>query len=226
MELGSKVTTLENEFKLIKGEVKEVLIDIREIMNNLENPFYETNLDNIGISKSNKQPSYQAVHDDSTEKVPVKNEKIEPPQKHEQAIIKQDIEPELIINTNENIHALKEKQVLSTTENVDLFTVIELMKWVDHTLKTNITKDELNGLLDLYGLTGNMNQAIQSSLQKIITIAPENTERNAETSIHDYIIIMVQLNSILSPDSFDPRIISSVYQEMTWREQHPVIKSQ
>ena len=37
-----KVTNLghlEEEMKLLKGEIKKILIDIREIMNNLENPY-------------------------------------------------------------------------------------------------------------------------------------------------------------------------------------------
>jgi hypothetical protein len=40
MDSDTKLTTLDNEVKIVKGEVKALLIDIREIMNNMENPFY------------------------------------------------------------------------------------------------------------------------------------------------------------------------------------------
>lgn len=40
MESDKKLTSLDNEVKIVKGEVKSLLIDIREIMNNMENPFH------------------------------------------------------------------------------------------------------------------------------------------------------------------------------------------
>ena len=42
MESDKKLTPLENEFKIVKGEIKALLIDIRELMNNMDNPFYNT----------------------------------------------------------------------------------------------------------------------------------------------------------------------------------------
>ncbi len=42
MESDNRLISLENEFKIVKGEIKVLLIDIREIMNNMENPFYNT----------------------------------------------------------------------------------------------------------------------------------------------------------------------------------------
>ena len=40
MESDEKLSSLESEVNIVKGEVKALLIDIREIMNNMENPFY------------------------------------------------------------------------------------------------------------------------------------------------------------------------------------------
>ena len=40
MEADAKLSSLESEVNIVKGEVKALLIDIREIMNNMENPFY------------------------------------------------------------------------------------------------------------------------------------------------------------------------------------------
>ncbi|MDI6886973.1 MAG: hypothetical protein QMD22_11690, partial [archaeon] len=39
MELIERINRLEGEVKLIKAEIKSVLIDLREFMNNYENPF-------------------------------------------------------------------------------------------------------------------------------------------------------------------------------------------
>lgn len=40
MDSDMKLTSLESEVNIVKGEVKALLIDIREIMNNMENPFH------------------------------------------------------------------------------------------------------------------------------------------------------------------------------------------
>lgn len=37
---GKRIEALETEVKVVKGEIKQLLIDIREMMNNFENPFY------------------------------------------------------------------------------------------------------------------------------------------------------------------------------------------
>lgn len=39
MELEDRVATLETEFKIIKGEIKALLLDVRETVNDMENPF-------------------------------------------------------------------------------------------------------------------------------------------------------------------------------------------
>ncbi|HII01847.1 TPA: hypothetical protein HA351_09465 [Methanosarcinaceae archaeon] len=39
MEIEDRVATLETEFKIIKGEIKALLLDVRETVNDMENPF-------------------------------------------------------------------------------------------------------------------------------------------------------------------------------------------
>lgn len=47
MEQDNKIIELESEFKVLKGEIKKLLVDLREIMNNAENPFCNINLDDL-----------------------------------------------------------------------------------------------------------------------------------------------------------------------------------
>ena len=39
MELMERINSLEKEIKVLKGEIKSILVDLRESMNLLENPF-------------------------------------------------------------------------------------------------------------------------------------------------------------------------------------------
>jgi len=39
MELIERINSLEKEIKVLKGEIKSILVDLRESMNLLENPF-------------------------------------------------------------------------------------------------------------------------------------------------------------------------------------------
>ena len=39
MELIERINSLEKEIKVLKGEIKSILVDFRESMNLLENPF-------------------------------------------------------------------------------------------------------------------------------------------------------------------------------------------
>lgn len=50
MELIERINVLEGEVKLVKSEIKKVLIDLREAMNNLENPFAHIEPGGPGIS--------------------------------------------------------------------------------------------------------------------------------------------------------------------------------
>ena len=50
MELVERISALENEQKLVKSEIKKVLIDLREMMNTAENPFsYLEQLQEAGV---------------------------------------------------------------------------------------------------------------------------------------------------------------------------------
>jgi len=40
MELEKRVADIETELKIVKGEIKELLVDIRDLVNKNENPFF------------------------------------------------------------------------------------------------------------------------------------------------------------------------------------------
>lgn len=50
MELIERINAIEGEVKLVKSEIKKVLIDLREAMNNLENPFAHIEAGGPGLS--------------------------------------------------------------------------------------------------------------------------------------------------------------------------------
>ena len=56
MELVERISALENEQKLVKSEIKKVLIDLREMMNTAENPFsYLEQLQEAGVGGVDKK---------------------------------------------------------------------------------------------------------------------------------------------------------------------------
>ena len=56
MELVERISALENEQKLVKSEIKKVLIDLREMMNAAENPFsYLEQLQEAGVGGVDKK---------------------------------------------------------------------------------------------------------------------------------------------------------------------------
>lgn len=52
MELEKRVADMETELKVVKGEIKELLVDIRDLINKSENPFYNNHKHRISVPEN------------------------------------------------------------------------------------------------------------------------------------------------------------------------------
>jgi hypothetical protein len=176
MELNNKIMAIEEEVKLIKTEIKTVLVDLRETMNSYENPFV-----NPGppVKKAVDTGIAADAHNDREEVVPA-NEPVKEPvnepldQYKNQAVAVPANEPaepyknRLESAPKNNFSALERGGInisgdvdnihlnkLAGGTNIDIITLTRLMNWTDNALYT-IGKDKLNAILELYDSTGRL----------------------------------------------------------------------
>lgn len=115
---------------------------------------------------------------------------------------------------NEKRSALKGS---ASGQKTDIFMLIELMRWTDHTLKT-VEKEKLKETLDLYELAGYLPEYVKTLILKIVNISYQDAEQEYKTGMKDYIRAISQLNTILNPGKIDPRLLHFVFEGMPWRE--------
>lgn len=207
MELDKRVNEIETELKIMKGEIKELLVDIRDLVNKNENPFCSI-------------PSLEAL-------------KREVPEKEECT----DKQPDLTCNGenelkpsagisesgNQNVkngeNSLKlaspgqgnslldfQKQEMHGPETekfrkIDTFTLVELMRWVDYAVST-IGHSNLEELLNLYTLTGHLPEETKGIIENIAKLSIEEPAGEDGVSMKDNIMVLSQLSAILNPEDF------------------------
>lgn len=154
--LSERVSKLEEEVKITKGEIKKVLVDIREMMNYAENPFYgmeiiaakpEKKLKQDELSEQNKKedvekgdveeglplqeeiiPETEELHVEEMESRQVQNKSV----KHNSGTKKEDVEKEDV----EEELPLQEKMLIERKEKPEF--------------KENETSDERMSLLTFF----------------------------------------------------------------------------
>ena len=75
MELEKRVADMETELKIVKGEIKELLVDIRDLVNRNENPFFNSQKNGVprletkgkGAEAENQRPADEEKNDKNKE---------------------------------------------------------------------------------------------------------------------------------------------------------------
>jgi archaellum component FlaD/FlaE len=212
MELIERINGLEGEVKLVKTEIKRVLIDLREAMNNLENPF--ANVEQLRKVKDSGSAEPEPVHETKLE---VKEEKEVTEEIKPAEEIAPELEPEVnqvatvsapvTAKTDKNREKEKEelKKLAKITgegaEKIDIFTLTQLMKWADSSL-SNIGKEKLDKILDLYELTGRIPKETKDLISKIEALSNVNhAKEKEEIEMKDCILAVYQLDRILTGET-------------------------
>ncbi|WP_292388119.1 hypothetical protein [Methanosarcina sp. UBA5] len=202
MELDKRVEEIETELKVVKGEIKDLLMDIRDTVNKNENPF--CNGQRHGTSKL--ETKEKGIGKEN--QLPVNEEKLENEKNKEVAhepvgTISPDKVPE------ENMQRQKTQMQAIETENqarkIDTFTLVELMRWVDFAVRT-IGHSNLKVLLDLYAVTGQLPEEVKSIIENIANLPIEEPAGEEKVNMKDNITVLSQLNAILNPGGFRNKV--------------------
>ncbi len=90
------------------------------------------------------------------------------------------------------------------------------MRWVDYAVRT-IGHSNLEVLLDLYSLTGQLPEETKYIIKNIANLSIEEPACEDRVSMKDNITVLSQLNAILNPEEFKNRI-QPLYEDSGWRE--------
>ena len=204
MELNNKIMAIEEEVKQIKTEIKTVLIDLREIMNNYDNPFV-----NAGPMKKavDTEIAVNENHDVDLESVPA-NEPAGTVNNHLDAPTDRDK-----ILDYPGIDRIELNKLVEET-NIDIITLTRLMNWTDKALFT-IGKDKLNASLDLYDSTGRLPKETKDVIIKIEVFSAANSATvDKEAEMKDCIHVLYHLDKIVCGDCQEPLLLPEEESEL------------
>ena len=211
MELIERINGMEGEVKVIKAEIKNVLIDLRELMNNYENPFInveqlsgvkEREKEVIRAEREKKDKEHEVVRDDKEEELPTVREypQLQPESESEPEITA----PEFTTKRDTEKDREERKKLEHAhlkVEKVDIFKLTQLMKWADISL-SNIGKDKLNELIDLYELTGRLPKETKDIISRIEDLSSINSAPvGDDIEIKDCILALYQLDRIVTGET-------------------------
>lgn len=214
MELEKRVTDMETELKIVKGEIKGLLVDIRDLVNKNENPFFNDQKNGVsrletkgkGAEAENQLPSDEEKNDKNKESA----------QELVRTISQDDVPEE---NMSRQKTPTKEIQAIEpeiSARKIDTFTLVELMRWVDYAIRT-VGHSNLEVLLDLYSLTGPLSEETKYVIKNIANLSIEEPACEDKVSMKDNITVLSQLSAILDPKEFKNGI-QSIYEDSGWRE--------
>jgi hypothetical protein len=229
MELEKRVADMETELKVLKGEIKELLVDIRDLVNRNESPFYNgqrhgvsrleikekgTEIENqLPADEENKDLKLSAgvpetgLENNKNKEIaqePIRN--ISPDEFPEESMPRQKTPAKEMQAIEPEIPARK----------IDTFTLVELMRWVDYAVRT-IGHSNLEVLLDLYSLTGPLPEETKFIIRNIANLSVEEPACEDRVSMTDNITVLSQLSAILNPEEFRNRI-QQPYEDSGWIE--------
>lgn len=223
MELDKRVNEIETELKIMKGEIKELLVDIRDLVNKNENPFcsipYPAQLKNTVPEKdenSDNQPA--ATGDGETELKPAAGVS-----EQERQIRKDNDDFQELARTSQgnSVQNIQKPEIHGPDpENfrkIDTFMLVELMRWVDYAVRT-VGHNNLEELLNLYTLTGQLPEETKRIIGNIAKLSIEEPAEEERVSMKDNIMVLSQLSAVLSPEGFSKNI-QPLYETVPgWKE--------
>ncbi|AKB75369.1 hypothetical protein MSLAZ_2108 [Methanosarcina lacustris Z-7289] len=230
MELDKRVNEIETEMKIMKGEIKELLVDIRDLVNKNENPFCSiSSLESLKIGVPEKGES---VDNQLTETC------------NEETGLKPTTEvPEIgdqIVKNSENVLKPARSSQENPVQNIpikelnrpepekfrklDTFMLVELMRWGDYAVRT-IGHSNLEGLLNLYTITGQLNEETKRIIENIANLSIEEPAGEDRASMKDNIMVLSQLSAILSPEDCKTNMQQFYENSSGWKEKEKETKA-
>ncbi len=220
-----KLQNLEREVDLIKTSIKRLLIDIRERMNEMENPFtiagtgVQTGPSAAAVETDVAQKSAMEAReaalearesqleaakakmelDKTKDKFPVAPERV-PPEDNRQMIDDQLLS---VLRSQERIPQrpafIPHPPVAPTSEKLHLQKVYKLFKWTQQAVK-KIGHDRLEIILESYRAMGYITKESCDEIREISRLMPANLGEEHEVGPDEFVADLYALNRILSPN--------------------------
>ncbi len=195
----NRIKKLEEEVNLIKGSIKKLLIDIRETMNNLENPFQS--LQTMAAVAAVSQPKIKPV-----EIVPPEEKKEEEGADKDKESKEEDVKIEDIFEGVEEIkkpriddhQKIKEKNSISSIEIMDFITLYKIMEWTNEMISKYGEKN-FNDIVEIFYLLGFITKDIKEIVSKIASFLSDYKNRNIIIPIKEVVVDMYKFYSIVNP---------------------------
>lgn len=200
--IESKVASLEEEVAEIKGSIKTLLMDIRETMSVLENPFQ--NIQGIAnISSAIVNPKSEEVSENHP---PKKEEEIEDEDEGK------DLEMEKVPkNFFEDLKkAARRQQKRGDSKLIDPVSFYKTIVWCKD-MAGKYDQDAIKELIEVFTLLGYIPGEIKEIIVKVLEVLFKNN------NLDDAVVDLYRLYHILYPDdmSLDSKMLDHILNEKT-----------
>jgi GTP:adenosylcobinamide-phosphate guanylyltransferase len=222
-----KLQNLEREVDLIKTSIKRLLIDIRERMNEMENPFtiaatgipagpsaavmvtdeaQKSALEAREAALEARESRLEAAkakleYDTTSGKLPVINEPVRPTSEVNKHIIDEQMLAVLRsqAGTPQKAPYIPPAPFAATNEKLHLQKVYKLFKWTQQAVK-KIGHDRLEIILESYRAMGYITKESCDEIREISRLMPANLGEEHEVGPDEFVSDLYALNRILSPN--------------------------
>ncbi|MCC4770873.1 hypothetical protein FXV91_11995 [Methanosarcina sp. DH2] len=223
MELDKRVNEIETELKIIKGEIKELLVDIRDLVNKNENPFCgipSVEAVKIWVPEKEESANKQLVVADNGENGLKPTPGISEPRNqttknNEKSLKLAGAGQEYSV---QNVHKQEiHRPEPESSRRIDIFMLVELMRWVDYAVRT-VGHSNLEELLNLYTLIGQLPEHTKEIIKNIANLSIEEPAVEERVSMKDNIMVLSQLSAILNPEDIKKSIQPLYETSPSWKE--------
>lgn len=196
-----KLANLEREVDLVKTSVKKLLIDIRERMNEMENPFtFAAN--GIGSAPAaQKEEEVEEEIEEEAEEEDVPDTPVQKPKAKgkddDLAALK--VDENLLANLHAHLAATQAAVAQPRLEKLRLQKVHRLFEWTGKAVK-KYGYDRLEMMLDSYASMGYLSHEEVSQVKEIARLMPASLGEADEMKAEEFVSELYVLNRILDPN--------------------------
>nr|WP_321350562.1 hypothetical protein [uncultured Methanoregula sp.] len=234
-----KLQNLEREVDLLKITIKRLLMDIRERMNELENPFTLVSSGNSGA----KQPAVDPEYAEKTSALEAREAALDAREsclEIESASLEKDLreEPPVVVLPASTVPALQYPLPVNTLselpergippasppqETLPLQKTYHLYCWTDGGVK-KFGHSQLEALVESYHVLGYISKKNAGAIKQISSLMPVAPDEFREIGPYQFIEEMYTLNRILSPGdtSLDRDMIEVMMEQRRQESRLPI----
>jgi hypothetical protein len=201
-EPEQRIQALEDEIKEVKGSIKKLLLDLREQMSNIENPFRDLK----GLTTLIQAPAISKEEEEEEEEEPEEEKKAEEERKKREEEMKKESAAIPLPEILPEKWGEKEARDITEEEFMDPFLVSNLVDWTKDML-SKYGRRRFEEILDLSQLLGYAPEKIVKIIHKISHLCPDTMVGIKEINTNDLVADLHKLHTIVKGDAAKGRIL-------------------